>query len=431
MNRHLILSLVIFYFIAGCTSHKTEEVTDTSTQLTPTENNGGITLPDGFGAIVAADTLGRTGHMITLPNGDLYVQLRRLKDETGIIALRDADEDGIFDVKESFRGVAGTGLGIYNDYLYASSDTSVHRFKLKKGSLLPETTPELVIEGYPKQRQHETKSLTFDGEGHLYVNIGAPSNACMEKTRTPGSLGMDPCPLLDQHAGIWQYNADNLNQNAYEDGNRYVTGTRNVVALDWNFEDNELYAVQHGRDQLNQFFPELYTTEESAELPSEEFFRLPEGSDCGWPYCYYDWKKEQKVLMPEYGGDGEVIGRCEGKTLPEIGFPGHMAPNDLLFYTGDMFPERYKNGAFIAFHGSWNRVPHDQYGFFVVFVPFTDGRVSGDYEIFAKGFEGPEPVKNSGDAQYRPCGLAQGPDGSLYISDDAKGRIWKVIYTGE
>jgi glucose/arabinose dehydrogenase len=307
----------------------------------------------------------------------------------------------------------------------------VHRFLLKEGSLLPDTTAELVISGYPKQNQHETKSLTFDGDGHIYVNIGAPANACMEKIRTPGSPGMDPCPLLEHHAGIWQYDANTLNQNAYADGKRYATGLRNVVALDWNFAGNHLYAVQHGRDQLNQFFPDLYTPEQSAELPAEEFFRLEDGSNAGWPYCYYDWQKNKKVTMPEYGGDGEITDRCEDKLLPELAFPGHLAPNDLLFYTGDMFPEKYKNGAFIAFHGSWNRGPQDQYGFFVVFVPFSNGRVSGEYEIFASGFEGAEPVKNSGDAMYRPCGLALAPDGSIYVSDDAKGRIWRIIYTGE
>ncbi len=430
MKNLLALTIGIAIFLSGCTSPKKDEEAKTIGYAID-ENNGGITLPDGFAAVVSADNLGRAGHMVTLPNGDLFVQLRGFKDNVGIVALRDTDNDGLFDIKESFKGVAGTGLGVNNDYLYASSDSSVHRFMLNEGSLLPDTTPETIVEGFPKQSQHSSKSITFDGSGHIYVNIGAPSNACMEQTRTPGSPGMDPCPLLEHHAGIWRYDGNKLHQNAYDDGYRYVTGTRNIVALDWNFVDNQLYAVQHGRDQLNQFFPDLFSTEQSAELPAEEFFRLPEGADGGWPYCYFDWQKGKKVLMPEYGGDGEIVDRCEGKTMPEIGFPGHMAPNDLLFYTGDMFPEKYKNGAFIAFHGSWNRGPHNQFGFLVAFVPFTNGRVSGDYEIFAKGFEGPEPVKSPGDAIYRPCGLAQGADGSLYISDDAKGRIWKIVYTGE
>jgi len=434
MNKILTLAILFIAFTFGCTQKSENDASETeneTSQLQPDADNGGISLPDGFGAIVAADTLGKAGHMAALPNGDLYVQLRRSQDGVGIIAMRDSDHDGKFEEQVGFKGVGGTGIGIYNNYLYASTSTSVHRFKLKEGSLLPDTTNELVISGYPKQSQHETKSLTFDGDGHIYVNIGAPSNACMEQTRTKGSPGMDPCPLLEEHAGIWQYDADKLNQDAYADGKRYVTGTRNIVALDWNFVDDHLYAVQHGRDQLNSFFPDMYTTEQSAELPAEEFLRLSDGSNGGWPYCYYDWHKNKKVLMPEYGGDGEMVTeKCEDKTMPEIGFPGHMAPNDLIFYTGEMFPEKYRNGAFIAFHGSWNRAPEDQYGFFVVFVPFSNGRVSGDYEIFASGFEGPEPVKSPGNATYRPCGLAVGPDGSLYVSEDQKGRIWKIIYKG-
>jgi glucose/arabinose dehydrogenase len=191
----------------------------------------------------------------------------------------------------------------------------------------------------------------------------------------------------------------------------------------------ELYAVQHGRDQLHQFFPEMYTTEESAELPAEEFFLVTEGSDFGWPYCYYDHLQDKKVLAPEYGGDKTAQERCENKKDPIMAFPGHMAPNDLLFYTGDMFPEKYKNGAFIAFHGSWNRAPEPQEGFFVVFVPFDGENPSGDWEIFADGFAGTEPVNSTGDAEYRPCGLAQGPDGSLYVVDSNKGKAWRIIHS--
>lgn len=430
MKNTLTITLLVALLAFACSEKKDEEKTqEDQTNWNIDPDNGGIGLPEGFAAVVAADELGKAGHMIAADNGDLYVQLRKFEKGYGIVAMRDTDADGKFDEQETFADFAGTGLGIHNGYLYASSDTSVHRFKMNASNLLPEAQPELVVSGFPPQNQHETKSLAFDGSGGMYVNIGAPSNACMEKTRTKGSPGMDPCPLLEQHAGIWKVDPSKTNQHIYTDGNRYSTGTRNVVALDWNFQDNQLYAVQHGRDQLHQFFPELYSEEESSALPSEEFLRVTEGADFGWPYCYYDQIQAKKLLMPEYGGDKVTVGRCEDKDLPEIGFPGHIAPNDLVFYTGDMFPEKYKNGAFIAFHGSWNRSP-EQYGFFVVFVPFKDGRVAGDYEIFASGFEGESAVQSPGNANYRPCGLAVAPDGSLYISDDAKGRIWKVVYQG-
>jgi glucose/arabinose dehydrogenase len=201
-----------------------------------------------------------------------------------------------------------------------------------------------------------------------------------------------------------------------------------MVGIDWNNQVNQLFAMQHGRDQLHDIAPDLYTNEQSAELPGEEFLEIKKGSDFGWPYCYYDELQKKKVLGPEYGGDGKNQGRCADKDQPVMAFPGHWAPNDLLFYTGKMFPAKYRNGAFIAFHGSWNRAPLPQAGYNIVFVPFKNGKPSGDYEIFATGFMGSEKIMGAAQARYRPCGLAQGPDGALYVSDDKAGRIWKIVY---
>src|SRR5690606_41546588 len=128
---------------------------------------------------------------------------------------------------------------------------------------------------------------------------------------------------------------------------------------------------------------DLYTVKDNAELPAEEFLLVKKGSNFGWPYCYYDGKQQKKILAPEYGGDTKTQGRCEGVDKPIMAFPAHLAPNALLFYTGNQFPEKYKNGAFIAFHGSWNRAPEPQAGFFVVFVPMKDGEPNGEWEVFA------------------------------------------------
>ena len=114
-----------------------------------------------------------------------------------------------------------------------------------------------------------------------------------------------------------------------------------------------------------------------------------------------------------------------------IGFPGHWAPMDVLFYQGDQFPERYKNGAFIAFHGSTDRSPYPQAGYIVCFVPFENGKSTGKYEVFADGFTVVDTVANTNDAMYRPMGLAEGPDGSLYISESNKGKIWRVMYKSD
>ena len=133
------------------------------------------------------------------------------------------------------------------------------------------------------------------------------------------------------------------------------------------------------------------------------------------------------MLAPEYGGNGKIESN-KNYLPPSLAFPGHLAPTAVLFYTGNQFPEKYKNGAFIAFHGSWNRSPEKQAGFFVVFAPFENGKPTGKWEIFANNFAGTKDVISPRNAKYRPCGLAQGPDGSLYVSDDTKGAIFKISY---
>ncbi|MBL7744636.1 MAG: PQQ-dependent sugar dehydrogenase [Chitinophagaceae bacterium] len=393
-----------------------------------TPADGDITVPKGFKASVAVESLGTNRHITVNSNGDIYVKLDKLKDGKGIIVLRDTNKDGKFEITKSFGNFKGTGIAIKNGYLYASSDDEVFRYKLNTNNEVADPdNPEKIVTGLVNKGQHASKSITLDNAGNIYVNIGAPANACQVADRTAGSPGQDPCPILQTAGGIWQFKANQLNQ-SYAQGTRYATGLRNVVGLDWNTQVNQLYAMQHGRDQLNVMKPDIYNNEESAELPAEEFFLIKKGGDYGWPYCYYDPVQKKKVLGPEYGGDGKKQDRCAGKEQPIYAFPAHWAPNAVLFYTGKMFPARYRNGAFIAFHGSWNRAPLPQAGYCVVFVPFKNGRPSGNYEMFANGFTGKESIKGAHEAKYRPCGLAQGPDGALYISDDKAGRIWKITY---
>jgi glucose/arabinose dehydrogenase len=359
----------------------------------------------------------------------VYVKLGKLKDGNGIIRLQDTNHDGVADSVSGFADYTGTGIALKNGYLYASSDEEVFRYKLDdKNTVMDPQHPEKIITGLLSRNEHESKSITLDNDGNIYVNIGAYSNACQYEDRKKGSPGMKPCTILDSAGGIWQFKADKANQ-AYGDGVHYATGLRNVVGLDWNTATNSLFVMQHGRDQLHELFPDLYDSKQSAELPAECMYELHKGSNCGWPYIYYDQLQHKKILAPEYGGDGKKTAGEDAQD-PVMAFPGHLAPDGLLFYTGNMFPEKYKNGAFIAFHGSWNRAPEPQKGYFVAFVPFKDGKPSGDWEIFADNFSGGPEQTASGAAKHRPCGLAQGPDGSIYVSDDSNGTIWKITYNG-
>jgi glucose/arabinose dehydrogenase len=187
----------------------------------------------------------------------------------------------------------------------------------------------------------------------------------------------------------------------------------------------------NSRDSLDMFWPEKFTAKDNAERPAEPMYRAVQGSNFGWPYCYFDLSTKKLVLNPEYGGDGKEVGRCSQFTNPVVAFPAHWAPVDVMFYSGTQFPEKYQGGAFIAFHGSWNRAPMPQDGYNVTFQPFAGSQPSGDFEVFAKGFAGKDPLMSPNDAAARADGVAQAPDGSLYITDSQKGRIWRVMYTGK
>jgi glucose/arabinose dehydrogenase len=389
-----------------------------------------LRLPKNFHAQVIADNLGTARHLAVARQGLVYVKLGKLKNGKGIIALEDINGDGKADEETGFGNFIGTGMYIKDGYLYASSNTDVYRYKLnEKGEVIDTAHAEKIVTGLLDRHEHNSKSIVLDNKGNIYVNVGAYSNACQVQDRTKGSTGISPCPILDSAAGIWQFRADKKNQ-TYGEGVHYATGLRNVVGLDWNLQLDQLFVMQHGRDQLFQLDPDIYDAKRSAELPAETMYALQKGDNAGWPYVYYDQFQKKKILSPEYGGNGQKTGG-DNAIDPLAAYPGHMAPDGLLFYTGNMFPEKYRNGAFIAFHGSWNRAPEKQKGYFVVFQPFKNGKPDGNWEIFADNFAGTDDISSPSEALHRPCGLAQGPDGALYISDDVKGTIYRIIYDGK
>jgi glucose/arabinose dehydrogenase len=391
-------------------------------------DNGGITLPPGFCAKVVANDLGAGRHLVVAPNGDLYIALqsRGRNDAGGVIALRDSSGDGTYKTKEQVTTGSSTGIAIENGYLYVGHPSSIVRFKLTPGTLKP-TGAEETVATLPVQHEHEDKGLAFDGKGSVYTNIGAPSNACQPHDRTKGEAGEDPCKLLDEHAGIWKFDENKLNQTE-KDGTRYATGLRQMPAITWH---DGLYIVMNNRDQLDTLWPEHFSHEDNAYVPAEPMYKAVQGSNFGWPYCFFDYKAQKLVQSPEYGGDGKINTRCTQYTLPIATFPAHWAPVDVTFYTGKQFPAHYRGGAFIAFHGSWNRAPLPQEGYNVTFQPFANGKPSGKYEVFASGFPGKTNFISPSDATYRPDGVAQAPDGSLFILESEHGKLWHIFYKGK
>jgi glucose/arabinose dehydrogenase len=398
-----------------------------------------ITLPPDFCATVFADLVGMARHIAVGKSGALFVaigtvtggsvtHIGRLRPDRGagaILVLRDTSGDGHADLETRVPFPAGTGLTIANGYLYAVTRATVQRFRLDTAETAIVGPPDTLVMGMAEDIGHLDHSVAVDDAGNLFVSMGSASNACR---RRRGDTAPDPCPELAYRSGIWRFSATRLRQVHPQDGERFATGIRNALAMSWSAQWRGLYSLSHGRDGLLQNFPQYYDARASAELPSEEFARIERGDDWGWPYCYHDRMQQKKVLAPEYGGNGRTVGRCASAREPLIGFPGHWAPNALLLYRGTQFPPRYRGGAFVAFHGSWNRLPLAEEGYRVVFAPLAGGRPSGAFETFADGFAGDtlEPVL----ARQRPTGLAEAPDGALFISDDMRGRIWRVRYRG-
>jgi len=336
--------------------------------------------------------------------------------ESGQIFFQ-ADGDGRAEVRERFGPTGGNGIWLRGDRLYFAPNDAVLRYRMPAGSLTPSRPPDTLVFGLPTGG-HTAKSVVVTEDGALFVNIGSRTNVCQAAGRPSGSRTPDPCGELETRAAIWRFDADKLHQRQ-SDGIRFATGLRNTNALTLG-PNGVLYGAVHGRDQLFQSWGDLYDAEAGAELPSEKLVEIREGDDFGWPYCYHDRFLGRLVLAPEYGGDAKTAGRCSTKKEPLVGFPGHWAPDGLAFYTGTLFPRPFQGGLFIAFHGSWNRAPLPQAGYNVVFQPMAGGRPSGKWVIFADGFRSLDPAG-------RPVGVAVGPDGSLFVSDDAGGRIFRIV----
>ena len=406
------------------------------------ETDAGISLPKGFCATIFADKIGHARHLVVAPDGTVYVNTwsgvyynnDKPHDGGFLVALQDTTSDGKADVATRFgptfaQGAhGGTGIALYKNWLYAEINDEIVRYDLKDGVPSAAAKSETILSGMPITGDHPMHPFAIDGEGHLFVSMGSATNTCEVKNRMPHSPGNEPCTEAETRAGIWLYDANKTGQ-VFSAKERYAYGIRNAEGLDFD-ESGRFYATQHGRDQLHENWPELYSAKQGFELPSEEVMIVKKDAWYGWPKCYYDPTQKKMVLAPEYGGDGgKKIGECDKAELPVAAYPAHWAPNDLKIYKGSQFPKAYIGGAFIAFHGSWNRAPAPQAGYNVVFQPLADGKPSAPYVIFADGFAGVH--KDPGRAAHRPSGLAVGPDGALYIADDVAGRIWRITFVGD
>ena len=390
-------------------------------------DNGGITLPAGFCATVFADGLLGARHVTVRPNGDVYVAIGG---SGGAVGLRDTDGDGHADQRVGFGKAGGNGIAWNGTHLFLAENTRVVRYAFKPNKLAPFGSASVVVSGLPAGVEHVSKTIAFGTGTTMYLNFGSASNSCQVSNRSLESPGKDPCPELATRAGIWTGDAARLGQTT-ANLTRYATGLRNTVALAVH-PTGALYGVQMDRDNLYDNWPRLFSAQDDARIPAEELFRIERGADYGWPYCYHDAVLGRKVLAPEYGGNGQVQGRCTAAQLPRLALPAHWAPMAMQFYAGTAFPASYQGGAFVSFHGDyfWGSRPRtDSPGYNVAYVPFVSGVPTGGYTVFASGFAGASATSRQ-TAVHRPTGLAVAPDGALLIADDVGGRLWRVVYRG-
>jgi glucose/arabinose dehydrogenase len=249
-------------------------------------DNGGVTLSPDFCATVFADNLGHARQMAFDPNGVLYVNTwsgRYYKNDRPaaggfLIALKDNNGKGRADVIERFgdgvpQGSAGgTGIRIYNGGLYAEQNDKIIRYPLPANGVVPNEQPQVILSGLPLTGDHPMHPFAIDAQGHLFVDLGSATNSCQLQNRTANSPGHQPCTELETRAGIWLYDANKKDQH-FSPAERYATGLRNGEGFAFDAA-GRLFVTQHGRDQLSQNWPSLFTSEQNAQLPAEEM--------CNW-----------------------------------------------------------------------------------------------------------------------------------------------------
>lgn len=335
-----------------------------------------LKLPPGFQANVFYQGLKGPRFIAFSPSGTLFVA----ESSTGnIVALPDPQQTGIAsEPKVVISGLNDpTSLYFYQDMLYVGEADKVIRFTINTD--LSATNKSVIVPHLPTGGNHITRTVLVGADKHLYVSIGSTCNDCIEQ---------DP-----QRAAVWTYNLDG------SDGHLYARGLRNAVGMAINPWNNQTWVTNNGRDLMGD------------NVPPETVYALQEGGNYGWPRCHAG-----DIIDPDYGHPGD----CNGVIKPLVKMQAHSAPLGLAFYTTNRFPQRY-HGLYIAFHGSWNR--SQPTGYKVVFVPMNQqGQLSGQVQDFATGW------LHGADSTGRPVGLAVGPDGALYVSDDKAGMIYRITY---
>lgn len=342
-----------------------------------------LQVPPGFDVTVYADGLNNPRFMAFGPDGILHVADRG---NGRIVTLPDADGDGQADQIHEYATDLNRphSLVFHDGAWYVGVPTGVIRLVDTDGDGTADDR-QTIVGDIPSSGGHSTRTVIFLPDGRMVLSVGSSCNSCIEEDWRRAAILV----YEDATGGEAQL---------------FAPGLRNAVGLAIHPQTGQLWATNNGRDRMGD------------DIPPETVYIVEEGEDYGWPRCH-----SGDVLDPGLGQPGD----CEGSAQPVVQMQAHSAPLALAFYTGNTFPEEYHGDLFIAFHGSWNRsIPT---GYKVVRLPLDGDQPAGPLVDFAGGWLDSE----AGSASGRPAGLAVGPDGALYISDDKGGFIYRVTYSGD
>lgn len=343
-------------------------------------------VPAGFEVSVFARDLENPRIIRAAASGRIFVTER---DANRVRMLYDSDGNGEADVSEVVaEGLSDVhGLAINGDWLYMVGIENLWRARIAGDGMLGE--PELLRDDLPNAGQHPNRTIDFDPDERLYVTIGSMTNAVPEQEPRSATIMSGSAEAGDLTV--------------------YAEGLRNTIGFDWHPQTGQLWAMDHGSDMRGN------------DVPPEELNRIEEGGHYGWPFCFGQQEVDYMVSAdPEDQTKQEFCATTEPMVM---GYTPHAAPMQFVFYSGDAFPEQYRNDAFVTMRGSWNREPAS--GYEVVRVDFDDTGQPTSMEPFVGRW-----LVEEGRAHFgRIVGLAQTQDGALLVTDDTNGMVYRIAYT--
>lgn len=378
----ILIPFIVFLIVLSCGNETPKaDISEASTDEAADTRLSSLNLPDGFSIEIYASGVKNARSMALSPSGIVYVGSR---DRNSVYALEDTDGDYKVDNKYSIGSGLKTpnGVAFRDGSLYVAEIGRLLRYDNIETDLSNPPSPVVVYDDYPTDRHHGWKYIAFGPDGKLYVPVGAPCNICESNDEI--------------YASITRMNPDGTDREVY------ASGVRNSVGMTWHPETGDLWFTDNGRDMLGD------------NMPDCELNRATKaGQHFGYPYCHAG-----DIGDPEFGSAYP----CSDFVQPQRKLGPHVAPLGLKFYSGDMFPEAYSGNLFIAKHGSWNR--SRKIGYQVTRVIVENGKAVGE-ENFLGGWLN----KNEQEAWGRPVDVLVLDDGSMLISDDKAGLVYRVTYS--